>query len=246
MGARRRPAAVIVVVGCLMLGGCQFSFDTLTASTDAELLEAVSLHERDAAQGAVFQPYEGADEVQGRTSLDLCYGDFPSEDLRVGRRQVGIGDEAGTVWTSSEAILYSTPEEAQQAMTELEAARAECPDTAVTPAAGDGEPVVWSFEDSPDGDWPDEPGVARQAYAFTVTSADGKSLQSTATYLQRGRMILALYCSPPDSPATSIRNSPTPERFTEVMGNRLAAVPEEPLLEPNPVTPTEDPNDISA
>ena len=96
----------------------------------------MSLTEADAAAGSLFQPYEGGTEVFGRTSLDLCFGDFPSEDLRSGRNQVGIGDEAGTNWVSSEAILYPTPEDAEQAMAELEKAREECPTGRSNPRTG--------------------------------------------------------------------------------------------------------------
>ena len=219
----------------LLLGGCQGSIHLgLGGPSDVEMLESVSLTQQDAAEAAAFEPYEGGDEVAGRTSLDLCSGDFPSEDLRVGRRQVGIGDSAGTAWVSSEAILYRTPEQAEQAMAELAKAKQDCPDGPVESPQADREPLTWTFQDAPDADWPQEPGVTRQAYAFTVTSPDGAEVSSTATYLRRGRMILALYATPPDAPASTIRNAPTPARFVEVMGNRLAALPEQSLEQPNP------------
>jgi hypothetical protein len=180
--------------------------------------------------------------VFGRTSLDLCFADFPSEDLRSGRNQVAIGDEAGTAWVSSEAILYPTPEDAEQAMAELESAREECPTEPVEPPQPDREALAWEFMADPDTDWPEEPGVTRQAYAFDATNPAGETLTSTATYLQRGRMILALYATPPDSPATALRNAPDPARFVEVMSNRLASLPEEPLQYGEPL---DDPNDIS-
>jgi hypothetical protein len=238
--------AALAVAGCLLLGGCQQVGDLLGQRPDAELLQDVSLTERDAAPEAAFQPYEGGTEVVGRTSLDLCFGDFPSEDRRVGRNQVGIGDTAGEAWVSSEAILYRTPQEAQAAMAELAAAREECPETPVEPPTPDREPLAWSFQDAPDADWPDEPGVRRQAYAFTVTDSSGTSWTGTATYLQRGRMILALYSTPPEGPATTIRNAPDPARFTAVMEARLAALPEQSLVEANPVPERVDPNDIDA
>jgi hypothetical protein len=160
VGGRARLRAASVVAGCLLLAGCQQVDrigDLLGGPTDAELLQAVSLTPEDAAPEAVFEPYEGGDEVVGRTSLDLCYGDFPSEELRVGRNQVGIGDTAGQAWVSSEAILYGTPDEAEQAMGELERAREECPDTPVPPPQPERDPLTWAFEDPPDDDWPAEP-----------------------------------------------------------------------------------------
>jgi hypothetical protein len=247
VGGRARTWAVLAAGGALLLGGCSAVGDALReAPTDAELLQAVSLTESDAAPDAAFRPLPGGSEVVGRTSLDLCFADFPSEDRRVGRNQVGIGDTTSEAWVSSEAILYRTPQEAETAMAELVTARGECPETPVDPPTPDRVPLAWSFGDAPDADWPDEPGVRRQAYAFTVADDSGTSWAGTATYLQRGRMILALYSTPPAGPATTIRNAPDPARFTAVMAARLAALPEESLIEANPVPELVDPDDIDA
>ena len=238
-GAVLMVAAVAVLSGCSQL---QRIGDSLTDPTDTELLAAVSLTESDAAQGAVFQPYEGGDAVLGETSLDLCFADFPSEDLRSGRNQVGIGDEAGTAWVSSEAILYPTPEDAEQAMGELAKAREECPSEPVEPPQPDREALAWEFLPAPDDDWPQEPGITRQAYEFEVTNPAGETFTSTATYLQRGRMILALYATPPTSPTDVLKNAPEQARFVEVMTNRLAGLPEEPLQYGEAL---DDPNDLT-
>ena len=247
MGGRARSWLALAAGAGLLLGGCSRLSGALEQHpSDAQLMRAVSLTEQDAADGAAFQPYEGGTEVGGRTSLDLCFGDFPSEDRRVGRNQVGIGDPSGRAWVSSEAILYRTPEEARAAMGELEAARRACPDTPVQPPEPDRDPLVWQFRDVPDGDWPDEPGVARQAYAFEVTDASGSSWTGSATYLQRGRMVLALYATPPEGSAATIRNAPGAARFADVLAKRLAALPERALLEANPVTDPVDPNDLEA
>ncbi len=236
---------MLAVVAALLLGGCarlERLEEDLTETTDVELLAAVSLTEQDAAEGAVFLPYDGGDQVFGQTSLDLCYGEFPSEELRSGRNQVGIGDQGGEVWVSSEAILYPNPADAEQAMDELEQAREECSTGVVDPSDPEREPLTWDFAADPDADWPEEPGVDRQAYEFESTDPAGKSWTSTATYLQRGRMVLALYASPPESPATALRNSPGPARFVEVMSNRLAGLPEDALQHGDPL---EDPNTIT-
>lgn len=238
MRGRARPrmlATALAVAGCVLLAGCQGSFHLdLDGPSDAELLQQVSLTEQDAADGAQFELYEGGDEVAGRTSLDLCYGDFPSEDLRVGRLQVGIRDPDFSGWVSSEAILYATPAEAEQAMHELEVAHAECPTTVKNGPEPDDEPLTWRFGDAPDAGWPDQPGVRRQAYAFTVTTSDGQDFVSNAVYLQRGRMILGLYSTPPEATSTTIRNAPDEQRYVEVMTNRLSELPEESLQRPNP------------
>lgn len=246
MGGHARPAAALALAASLLLSGCQQVREALSGPTDAELLAAVSLTADDAAEGAYFEPYPDGDQVVGETSLDLCFGEFASEQLRVGRRQVGVGDPTGEAWVSSEAILYSDPAEAAQAMAELEAAHDGCPDTAVQSPQPERDPLRWEFSDPPDADWPQQPGVLRQAYAFSVTDPSGQARGGTATYLQRGRMILALYATPGDSPASAIRNAPDDARFTAVMARRLAALPSASLQEPNPVVPMEDPDDISA
>jgi hypothetical protein len=243
--ATARGRALVGALGAaLVLAGCgpvQRLADAVSQPSDAELLAAVSLTEQDAGEGALFQPYEGGDQVYGEVSLDLCYGDFPSEDLRSGRNQVAIGDAEGQSWVSSEAILYPTPADAQQAMSELAAARESCPSGPVDSPKGDREPLAWEFTDAPDDQWPEQPGVARQSYAFTVTDPTGVSWSSTATYLQRGRMILALYATPPDSPSLTLRNAPDDARFVDVMSRRLSGLPEDALQQGDPLA---DPRDI--
>jgi len=246
VAGRGRSMAIVAMAAAVLLGGCQQVRDALGGPTDAQMLAAVSLTDDDVAPEATLEPYPDGNVVVGQTSLDLCYGSFPSEDLRVGRQQVGVGDASGEAWVSSEAILYSHPEQAEQAMAELEAAVRDCPSTAVAPPQDDRDPLVWQFDDAPDPSWPDQPGVVRQAYAFTVTGMDGQARSGTATYLQRGRMILALYATPADASQSTLRNSPDAARFTEVMARRLMAIPMASLRTPNPVAPVDDPNDVSA
>lgn len=229
-------ATVMSAAACLLLAGCQFDWTLNFGGSDQDLLDAVSLSADDAAAGATFEPYEGGNEVVGQTSLDLCYGQFDSEGRRVAREQVTIGDSTGDNWVSSEAVLYLTVEDAEQAMSELTSAAATCPDGMVDPVTPDREPLTWSFDEAPDGSWPQVDDVNRQSYEFTVTTRDGYEATSTATYLQRGRMVLALYSTPPDSAATAIRNSPDPGHFVEVMSNRLALLPDNPLMQADPGT----------
>lgn len=237
----------IVLVACAVLvlstGGCGWA--QLLGPSDERLLEAVSLTSDDAAAGATFSPYSQGDVVAGQDSLDLCDASFPSERLRIGRHQVGISKSAADEHVSSEAILYSTPAEAGQAMGELEAARQGCPTTPQSPDDS-GVALTWRFGAAPDTDWPEHEGVTRQAYAFTVTVQDDNQAptEATAVYLQRGRMILALYSTPPESPEGLIVNSPDPARFTEVMTQRLLALPEHSLEQGDPDKRVEDPRDL--
>lgn len=239
-----RTLPALAIACALVLSGCQSLTERFDAIGDDDILAAVSLAQDDAADGMTLQPYEGGDRVSGQVSLDLCFGDFPSEQLRVGRRQVGIrGGEAA--WVSSEAILYGTPQDAAQAMSELATAAAECPEDLVDPPQPDRSPLQWQFGRSPDSDWPDVPGVLRQAYQFTVTDPEGLQWSASATYLQRGRLILALYSTPEDAAATLIRNAPTAQRFAAVMGQRVLAIPAE-ALETGGAEPVDDGGGISA
>lgn len=106
-----RSMRLVLPAVVLVLGGCGFQVN-IGAPSDADVLAAVSLTADDAAQSALFQPYDGGDQVVGQTSLDLCDADFPSEALRVGRNQVGIGRVTAAEWVSSEAILYPGPAQA--------------------------------------------------------------------------------------------------------------------------------------
>jgi hypothetical protein len=219
---------VWLVIG-LLLVACAPVREYLSRADEEALVDAVSLTAADAAEGAIFEPYEGGRAVADQISLDLCFARFDTEAKRVARNQVGIGDGDGSSWVSSEAILYSSPEVAEEAMRELESARRNCPDTEVPAPTSDRESLTWRFTDPPDGDWPKASGIRRQSYAFTVTDPSGAEWSSTATYLQRGRMILALYATPAESAAAVIKNAPEPDRFASVMTRRLAALPDEAL-----------------
>ncbi len=224
-GSRAVCAAAAAVLLAGGLAGCSGPlFDVDGPVTDVDLVQAVSLTDADMAPGSTLRLPPGGDEVAGEISLDLCFARFPSEALRVERNQVvATRDGQQEEWVSSEAILYASPADAEQAMGELTKARASCPDDEVTSAVS-GASGTWEFQDTPADSWPIAPGVARQAYAFVVTGETGQT-PGTATYLQRGRMILALYYAP-GATAQVIKNAPDAARFTEVMTNRVLALPE--------------------
>lgn len=308
---RRLRLAAALAVTALVAGGCSGEFTIGTsARTDSEILDAVSLSEQDAADPGDFSLMDGGDQVVNEVTLDLCDADYPSEALRVARRQVQISGQPG--WVSSEAVIYDSPDAAEQALYELEQAVAECdgeggqsgnaqgaqqagqtapatrpvaktprPETSnEDPTAGPtaeptdeattdpsdastsvptedptgdpggddddlipeptdepspdgtllfpedpGQPsLTWKFGDAPDADWPQVAGVSRQAYSFEVSDGND-ALSYVSTYLRRGRVLLAVYVSPPGSQAELIRNSPTEAKLINVMSNRLAALP---------------------
>lgn len=227
------------------LAGCQWSIGG-QAAPDQEVLDQISLTAADAAAGAEFALVDHGDEVVGQTSLDLCYANYPSEDQRVARHQVQAFNAVAGAWVSSEAVAYTDPAAAEQAMDELAAAAADCHTTSGSSSA-DGQDVslravrrasvpasrpaaddtlTWTFDPDPAADWPQTPGVNRQAYSFQIADQAGDSSAYVTTYLRRGRILLAVYVTPPDSARDVIVNSPTQQRLVEVMSARLASLPE--------------------
>lgn len=227
-----RSLAALIVGAALTLTGCQASWD-FGAGDDSEVLDEVSLHASDASAGAQFALVPHGDEVTGQVSLDLCQTEYPSERKRRARHQVQIGDPRSGNWVSSEAIAYVSPKAAEQAMSELAATAETCKETGygggsaviqdVARRAADDEGLRWSFEDDPDANWPQTPGVARQTYAFELSDQLGNSASYVTTYLQRGRILVAVYVTPPDSGAAVLVNAPSQERLIKVMSARLAA-----------------------
>lgn len=222
------------------LAGCSDSGAGVTtqARSAGEILSAISLSASDAADAGGFGLIAGGDQVAGETTLDLCAGDYPSEKLRVARRQVEIA--ADPLWVSSEAVVYQSAKAAGQAMSELSKTVAACDsgtaddstdddgtETVRFPAADDPATptLTWKFSDPPDGNWPDTAGVNRQAYKFTVSGSDGSSSSFLTTYMRRGRVLLAAYTSPPDSQQKLVVHSPSMAKFVTVLANRLAALP---------------------
>lgn len=233
--ATRRVVVGILVVALLALTGCQWSWHIGPRQGDAEVLPKVSLRARDASAQAEFALVPHGDEVAGQVSLDLCQTGYPSEAKRVARHQVQINDASGRR-VSSEAIAYESADAAGQAMTELAKVAAKCRATGtgggsaviqgVSVRAGDDGGLRWSFEPDPDADWPQTAGVARQAYAFEISDMLGASASFVSTYLRRGRILVAVYVSPPDSSAEVLKNAPSQARLVEVISARLASLPQ--------------------
>lgn len=236
-GATSRGVAALAAVASLTLVGCsENSGVTAKARPDGEILAAISLSAGDAADANQFGLIAGGDEVAGETTLDLCAGDYPSEELRVARRQVEIAGDP--LWVSSEAVIYQSSSAAAQAMSELTEVVQSCGsqgndggssgnNTVAFPAAEDiaNPTLTWKFSDPPDAGWPATAGVERQAYKFTVSDANGAASSFVTAYLRRGRVLLAAYTSPPDSQKKLVLHSPTMAKFVSVLANRLAALP---------------------
>ena len=166
-------------------------------------------------------PIDGGTQVAGGATLDLCNGTFPSESLRTARLQVTAADTQGTEVLSTEAVLYSTPAEAAQALSELKSTAASCPASPVVSPVG--EPALQThFNAAPDGSWPQVATVDRVAFDFVATDASGQSHHIIAVYLRRGRALMGVYFPQPDGTQAPVDGQTTIAGIVNVFATRMA------------------------
>ena len=190
----------------------------------ASVLSGLVLHQSDVGPTETVAPINGGTEVAGGATLDLCNGTFPSESLRTARLQVAAADAQGTMVLSSEAVLYSTPAAAAQALSELKSTAASCPASPVVSPVG--EPtVITQFKAAPDGSWPQVATVDRVAFDFVATDATAQSQHFTTAYLRRGRALMGIYFSQPDGPQAAVDGQTTIAGIVNLFAARMANLP---------------------
>jgi hypothetical protein len=166
----------------------------------------------------------GGTQVSGQATLDLCNGTFASEALRTARLQVAATDANGNEVLSTEAVLYSSPATAAQAMSELKSVAAKCPSTPVTSPVG--EPAVTTtFNAAPDASWPPVATVQRQAYDFVTTDQTGQSQHNIAVYLQRGRVLMGVYFAETVGAQATVDGQTTTAGIVHIFETRMAQLP---------------------
>jgi hypothetical protein len=154
----------------------------------------------------------------------LCGANFPSEQRRRARHQVGVLDaRKNDTGISIEAVLYDSPAGAQQAMREVRAAKADCPSGYVKGNVAGEPPLRYRFAPTPDSNWSTVNGVDRFAVEATVNDQKGESENGFAVYQQRGRLLVALYTTDPTATAHALSRSV--ESFTNTLAERMAALP---------------------
>jgi hypothetical protein len=191
----------------------------------ADALDQLVLQQSDVPADDVVSTVPNGNLVEGTTTLDLCNGNFPSEAARTARRQVAVFDPLGDAPISTEAVLYHHPSDSVQAFNELKSVAANCPSTPVVSPVG--EPTATTkFETKPDDAWDHTPGVDRLAYAFTTTRDDtGLTTRSIVVYLRRGRALMGLYFSDPDSAQIAVGGKTTVQGVVNIFERRMAALP---------------------
>jgi hypothetical protein len=197
---------------------------TSPTSPTSNVLDRLVLQQSDVPIGdSVLALDHGADLTVA--TLDLCNGSYPSEKLRVARRQVALVDELAVTQLSTEAVLYGKPADGVQAFRELSSVAAHCPANPVKSPVGEGTTTT-KFHTAPDGSWPHTPTVARLAFDFDSTdAAGGNATRSMAIYLRRGRALIGLYFPDPGAPQPAIAGRTTVAGIVALFEARLAQVP---------------------
>jgi hypothetical protein len=196
----------------------------LSSDPSAPFLQRLVVRQIDVPSGNTVQLLDGGNQVTGQTTLDLCNGTYPSEALRSARLQVVEYDGGGAGVLSTEAVLYRHGSDAAQAMNEIRSVAAGCPNRPVVSPVG--EPTVTTrFQAAPDSSWPHEPGVARQAYAFTTTDSLGVTDTHIAVYLQRGRVLEGVYFPAPAGTQPAVDGQTTIAGIAQVFEQRIADLP---------------------
>jgi len=117
---------------------------TATGNLDPvqEFLSNLSLKTSDLSNGVKVKLIDKGDTLSGAT-LDFCAGSYPSETLRVARRQVAAFDSAGAfAGFSTEVVQYESSDAAMQAITELVTRKTACVDgTTYTSPSGAQETI---------------------------------------------------------------------------------------------------------
>jgi hypothetical protein len=188
------------------------------------VLSGLVLKQADVPAGVTVDTIPAGTQVSGQATLDLCNGTFASESLRTARLQVAATDAQGNEVLSTEAVLYSSPAAAAQAMSELRSVAAKCPSTPVVSPVG--EPTVTTrFNAAPDSSWAPVATVQRLAYDFVTTDQSGQSQRNTAVYLQRGRVLMGVYFAETVGAQASVDGQTTTAAIVHIFETRIAQLP---------------------
>jgi hypothetical protein len=195
------------------------------ADPSASVLDSLVLQQADVPSTIVVQPNGDSGQFTADApTLDLCNGNYPSEALRTARVQVTGFDGTASPVLSTEAVLYNNPAATAQAFAELKSVVANCPSTPVQSSVGD-PTLTTHFGPTPDTAWATIPTVSRQAYDVTQTDELGSTSHSVAVYLRRGRVLMGVYFSAPDTPQITVAGQTTVEKIAAVFAGRIAALP---------------------
>ncbi len=192
-------------------------------SPDQDVLRQLGVQQSDVPRGYTVTLERNGDQVVGQATLDVCNGVFPSETRRAARRQVIVAGPDQTGVLSTEAVFYDDAGGTAQAFTDLRAVAAKCPRAPVVSPNGGGAATT-TFNPTPDGSWPQTPGVERLAYDFTTVEPDGSSTRTVAVFLRRGRVLVGVYFPAPGEVVAVDGKTAIPD-VVSIFARRLAKLP---------------------
>ena len=230
---RRSTFGAIVLVVALAATACGTSGPPKINSApgtandeNSAALPRLSVHQADVPNTLSVVLYPDGDKVVNQVTLDLCDATYPSEALRIARRQTAVVDVDQNLVFSTEAVGYRSEAATAQAFTELRSAQTNCPTDFVPSQAAGGAALRTLFNPTPDRGWAaPPPGIERLVFDMLVVDEQGRGARTAAIYLRRGRILLGLYYYLlPNQPLPAIEGQTTVEGITNVFAARLGAL----------------------
>jgi hypothetical protein len=223
-------AAIVALLSAACSSSGSESSDTSTTGPSSlsgkDLVRRVSVHQADVKSGDTVTLIPEGDRVAGQVTLDLCSATFASEQQRQVRYQVQTATSNGSsAGIGSEAVLYASPEAAQQALEEVRAAQANCPTGFVDSTVPGVPPVKTTFGPVPDARWRKQAGIDRLAQNVTISTEDGRSIHKLLVFQVRGAMLVGLYVTPETAPKQLDKSIGSVEGLVDTVAKRLAALP---------------------
>lgn len=156
-------------------------------------LDSLSLQTSD-LQDVPLGLIENGDSIAGVT-LDFCGQEYSSEALRVHRRQIAGTFNGGGSWISSEVVQYESTAAAQQAISELVAAKKACPENSVFKNSDGAEMKINFFAAPGPNDTVLVPAKQRVIMHFIETPSDTNEIPRRlfVAVQVRGNTLVALY-----------------------------------------------------
>ena len=186
----------------------------LVPTADQPLLSQISVSARDLPKGYTAALVPGGEQVVDQVTLNYCSNSYPSETLRVDRRQVAVLAPGGdSTAFQTEAVVYKAVTDTVVAFAEIAAATAHCSGGSTPLSAGAA--------------WPGVPGVQLLGYSTSQPEPSGDAV-NYIMYLRRGSVLLGLYfnaLSPTVLPFP-VAGSRSIEAIVHTFEERLAALPQ--------------------
>ncbi len=166
-------------------------------TADEAVLKQLVLKESDLTGSGFDANSTGVTAEPDGTSLDVasfdyCGGSFPSESQRTGRLLVSVEGTIGSKETglASQAIEYSDPDAAAQALQQLEDAVAKCDNGSHPTSLNDGKPLTFK----PGENQTDIANLPTPNYLVVTELSDGGDTRYLAQLvLQKGKYVVANY-----------------------------------------------------